>query len=237
VGAPPPEEWRVPLADWDRPPWNRWAFQHVSELLPTACVRRGSPTPSALARAETPIEAITFEPVSGGASWPVVWRYIIQHWRIYCAFLLGVPFIVVLLYGLQAWVPTFLVRVYEWDIPRAGRTYGMIALLAVIILGGGYVATDLAAAKDDPETGKGQKKMEVIEFDVAEDMTRFVMDEAPVYEESGLPAHGNPFVTVGYIYPKGTLDGSNGVLADGQPAFPDKVIGKWVCRGADHRCP
>jgi MFS family permease len=67
---------------------------------------------------------------SGGAPWPVVWRYIIRHWRIYFAFLIGVPFIVVLLYGLQAWVPTFLVRVYEWDIPRAGRSYGLIALLA-----------------------------------------------------------------------------------------------------------
>lgn len=70
------------------------------------------------------------EPESGGAPWPVVWRYVIRHWRIYCAFLLGVPFIVVMLYGLQAWVPTFLVRVYEWDIPRAGRSYGPIALLA-----------------------------------------------------------------------------------------------------------
>ena len=69
-------------------------------------------------------------PEPGGAPWPVVWRYMIRHWRIYCAFLLGVPFLVVLLYGLQAWVPTFLVRVYEWDIPRAGRSYGPIALLA-----------------------------------------------------------------------------------------------------------
>ena len=67
---------------------------------------------------------------SGGAPWPVVWHFMIRHWRIYCAFLLGVPFLVVLLYGLQAWVPTFLVRVYEWDIPRAGRSYGPIALLA-----------------------------------------------------------------------------------------------------------
>jgi hypothetical protein len=25
-GSPP--EPRVPLEDWDRPPWNRWAFQH-----------------------------------------------------------------------------------------------------------------------------------------------------------------------------------------------------------------
>jgi hypothetical protein len=46
-----------------------------------------------------------------------------------------------------------------------------------------------------------------------------------------MPTHGNPFITVGYLYPKGTLNGSNGVLKDGSPEFPDKVIGTWVCRG------
>ncbi len=25
-----------PKLDWDRPPWNRWAFQHIREILPTA---------------------------------------------------------------------------------------------------------------------------------------------------------------------------------------------------------
>jgi hypothetical protein len=46
-----------------------------------------------------------------------------------------------------------------------------------------------------------------------------------------MPAHGNEFVTMGYIYPKGTLNGSNGVLPDGSPEFPDQVIGEWICRG------
>ncbi len=40
-GSPPPKEMRIPMIDWDRPPWNRWAFQHVRELLPTAAIRRG----------------------------------------------------------------------------------------------------------------------------------------------------------------------------------------------------
>lgn len=31
----------VPIDDWDRPPWNRWAFQHIREILPTAEVWRG----------------------------------------------------------------------------------------------------------------------------------------------------------------------------------------------------
>ena len=47
-----------------------------------------------------------------------------------------------------------------------------------------------------------------------------------------MPAYGNAFVTQGYIYPAGTLDGGvEGTLADGSPAFPDKVIGAWTCDG------
>jgi CubicO group peptidase (beta-lactamase class C family) len=30
-----------PRAEWDRPPWNRWSFQHIRELLPTTEVWRG----------------------------------------------------------------------------------------------------------------------------------------------------------------------------------------------------
>lgn len=68
-------------------------------------------------------------------------------------------------------------------------------------------------------------------FDVAEDHTRFVFDEAPVFDD-GMPAYGNAFVTQGYIYPAGTLDsGVEGVNPDGSPAFPDQVIGTWTCDG------
>ena len=69
-----------------------------------------------------------------------------------------------------------------------------------------------------------------LRFDVAESGPKFVFDEAPLLD-SGLPAYGNSFVTQGYIYPYGTLDGHNGVNADGSPEFPDKVIGEWTCRG------
>ncbi len=62
--------------------------------------------------------------------WAAVYAFLRGHRRVYAALLLGVPFIVVMLYGLQAWVPTFLVRAHEWDLARAGRTYGLIALLA-----------------------------------------------------------------------------------------------------------
>jgi CubicO group peptidase (beta-lactamase class C family) len=41
-GAPPFGEGLVTLANWQDPPYNRWAFQHVRDLIPTARIRRGS---------------------------------------------------------------------------------------------------------------------------------------------------------------------------------------------------
>ncbi|WP_342076857.1 hypothetical protein [Yoonia sp. SS1-5] len=68
-------------------------------------------------------------------------------------------------------------------------------------------------------------------FDVAEDLSRFVFAQAPVFDD-GMPAFGNAFITQGYIYEDGTLDGgAEGTLADGSSAFPDKVIGRWTCDG------
>jgi CubicO group peptidase (beta-lactamase class C family) len=32
----------VPRQDWDRPPWNRWSFQHVRDILLTTDVSRGN---------------------------------------------------------------------------------------------------------------------------------------------------------------------------------------------------
>lgn len=40
-GFPPPPEARVTLANWRRPPFNRWGFQHVRELIPTADIPNG----------------------------------------------------------------------------------------------------------------------------------------------------------------------------------------------------
>ena len=73
----------------------------------------------------------------------------------------------------------------------------------------------------------------VLEFDVAEDMTRFVFDK-DVTHANGMPKHGSAFITQGYIYPKGTLscgEQCTGVNADGSPQFPEQVLGEWTCRG------
>jgi len=40
-GSPPPAERLVTLSNWQEPPWNRWAFQHVGQLIPSARISRG----------------------------------------------------------------------------------------------------------------------------------------------------------------------------------------------------
>jgi len=56
TGSPPAAI--VPKLDWDRPPWNRWAFQHIREILPTAEVWRGSGPAKRLPRAERDLDGI-----------------------------------------------------------------------------------------------------------------------------------------------------------------------------------
>ncbi|MDP5219848.1 hypothetical protein Q5Y75_21745 [Ruegeria sp. 2205SS24-7] len=66
---------------------------------------------------------------------------------------------------------------------------------------------------------------------MAEEHTRIFMSAQTVHE-NGMPAHGNAFVSQGYVYPEGTLaDGTVGVLEDGSPTFPDLVLGTWTCDG------
>lgn len=69
-----------------------------------------------------------------------------------------------------------------------------------------------------------------LQVEVAEDGTRFVFDDLRLHED-GMPAYGSAFVTSGYIYPVGTLNGSNGVLENGDPEFPELVLGEWNCFG------
>ena len=43
-GSPPPVDARVTLANWQDPPFNRWAFSHLRELVPTQRISRGAGT-------------------------------------------------------------------------------------------------------------------------------------------------------------------------------------------------
>jgi len=38
-GSPPPPGEQVTLANWQDPPYNRWVFSHIRELMPTKAAR------------------------------------------------------------------------------------------------------------------------------------------------------------------------------------------------------
>ena len=54
-----------PRMDWDRPPWNRWSFQHVREILPTAEVWRGVGPVRHLPRHERELDGLAVKGASG----------------------------------------------------------------------------------------------------------------------------------------------------------------------------
>lgn len=58
----------VPRADWDRPPWNRWSFQHVSEILPTTEVWRGAGPVRLLPRHERELGGLEVAGLDGKAT-------------------------------------------------------------------------------------------------------------------------------------------------------------------------
>lgn len=100
----------------------------------------------------------------------------------------------------------------------------------LMIVGLIVVAIAVAAAALSFGNAAEAQQPELLEFDVAEDMNRFIFDQDIVFED-GLPADGSSFITRGYIYPVGTLINGSGVNPDGSPEFPDQVIGEWICEG------
>ena len=61
IGSSTPQEWRVPLIDWDRPPWNRWTFQNIRQILPTANIKHDKNHVSELKYNLQNIEDINFK--------------------------------------------------------------------------------------------------------------------------------------------------------------------------------
>jgi CubicO group peptidase (beta-lactamase class C family) len=66
VGFPPPPEARVTLANWQQPPWNRWSFLHLREVLPSANVSRGMGLTWVLPREPAELDDVEIGPVGGG---------------------------------------------------------------------------------------------------------------------------------------------------------------------------
>ena len=50
----------VTLANWQDPPFNRWAFQHIRELIPTAKIARGAHLMRRLPRGEQELGQVAF---------------------------------------------------------------------------------------------------------------------------------------------------------------------------------
>ena len=83
-------------------------------------------------------------------SWGEIAQYVLPRRGVFGAYLLGAPFIVLVLYALQAWVPSLLIRVHGLEIVEAGRYYGTIALVAgsAGVLSGPVAARWLAGRMD-----------------------------------------------------------------------------------------
>lgn len=55
-----------PRMEWDRAPWNRWSFQHIREVMPTAEVWRGEGPVRVLAWAEQDLDGFPVTLTEGG---------------------------------------------------------------------------------------------------------------------------------------------------------------------------
>jgi hypothetical protein len=98
-----------------------------------------------------------------------------------------------------------------------------LTLLILSVLGPGLSVKPVAAEGNNENTI-------TLKFDVAEDNTRFKIEREPVRKGDQM-TYRLAFTAYGYIYKADTLDGSSGVLPNGQAEFPDKVIGEWTSRG------
>jgi len=100
----------------------------------------------------------------------------------------------------------------------------LLGAVGMVLLAQGIFALTPAYAHDN--------RGHTLAYDIAMNGHTFSFEGAA--NPNGFPADGTPFIIRGYIYPGGTFarHGKNsGVLPDGSPQFPDKVLGTWICRG------
>jgi hypothetical protein len=64
-GFPPAPEHQVTLANWRTAPFNRWAFSHVRQILPTAPIARAGAPVLPLRRAERALGRLAFQGPDG----------------------------------------------------------------------------------------------------------------------------------------------------------------------------
>ncbi len=68
AGFPPPPQDRVTLANWQDPPFNRWAFRHMREIIPSQLIPAGPDGGSPLPVAAVPLPDPQVWRLDGGAA-------------------------------------------------------------------------------------------------------------------------------------------------------------------------
>jgi CubicO group peptidase (beta-lactamase class C family) len=67
-GFPPTPDSLITLANWQDPPNQRWAFQHMREIVPTQTIRRGAGPVSALPTALAPVGDVPLTRLDGSTA-------------------------------------------------------------------------------------------------------------------------------------------------------------------------
>ena len=96
---------------------------------------------------------------------------------------------------------------------------------------GGMTLAAVTAAFVFVPTAQGLGEERSLAIDVACNANSFVV-QGPTGPMG--PAYGASFVVQGVIYRPGTFAANgrtSGLLANGDPEFPERVIGNWTCRG------
>ncbi|MES1151974.1 MAG: hypothetical protein ABUL54_08765, partial [Dongia sp.] len=60
-GFPAPNEGQVTLANWRLPPFNRWSFHHVREIVPSASIYRSERLVDRIPLRPAAIERLSFQ--------------------------------------------------------------------------------------------------------------------------------------------------------------------------------
>jgi len=68
LGFPPAADSLITLANWQDPPHQRWAFQHVREIVPSQPIRRGPGPVTTLPTALTPVGHVSLTRLDGSAA-------------------------------------------------------------------------------------------------------------------------------------------------------------------------
>ena len=70
---------------------------------------------------------------------------VFRHPKAYLGICLGTAFTAFINYGMSAWMPTYLNRTFDWSIPKAGLSYGLVLCAGSVmgVLWGGWYADKL----------------------------------------------------------------------------------------------